>query len=778
MGSWSDALGTFLFKYPLRAFARGDLVTAPILPAALLLAAGALIVGVVLFRHIRLKTLRIHERLILIGLRTLIVLVLFTCLFRPGLVIASAVPQRNVLAVLYDDSRSMRIRDVEHVDHASSSKNQDATPRLEAMQSVIGDSTTLMESLQSKFAIRRFRFAGAAAPVHSSTEVQARGTRSDITQALNDVREDLSGLPLAGVVLVSDGADNASGSLEDALLALRARRVPVYTIGIGRERFDRDLAIERVQAPSRTLAGAASLVEVDLRMRGTGKEAATVTIEADGKLVATQSVPPPARGDLATLQLRVPSLEPGVHRLAIRANPLPNETVTENNEWQTSITVRSGPDRILYVEGEPRPEFVFLRRAVAGDSSLEIVGLMRSAERKYLRLGVRDSMELVDGFPSTREELFRYRAIILGSIEASFFTPDQLRMLGDFVSVRGGGLLALGGRAALSEGAYSGTPLADILPLTLVRSEENVEGPAAVVKIKPTRAGENHPALQLGSSLPSSLKKWDSLPALTTVNKLGTLRAGATLLLAGQSEDGRGDVPILSYQRYGRGLSAVLGVQDTWLWRMDTSVPVGDEAHETFWRQMARWLADDAPSPFEVIASPARVAPGEPVQLRAQVNTPLYADVNDAVVTATLTNPNGQTQTIPLEWSLRDDGSYWAQFTPADTGRYAIEALARRPGGGSDSVQFTHGNILVDERGADVAHAELRTALLQRIAEETGGKYYTLASVSQLADDAVYTDAGVTVREAKDLWDMPAVFLTLALLLGLEWGYRRWKGLA
>lgn len=262
------------------------------------------------------------------------------------------------------------------------------------------------------------------------------------------------------------------------------------------------------------------------------------------------------------------------------------------------------------------------------------------------------------------------------------------------------------------------------------------------------------------------------------VNKLGTLRAGATMLLAGRSEDGRVDVPVLSFQHYGRGMSAVLGVQDTWLWRMDTSMPVDDQTHQTFWRQMVRWLADDVPSPFEIVATPARVAPGEPIQLRAQVNTPLYADVNDASVTATLTDPNGQTQTVPLEWSLRDDGSYTAQFVPADTGRYSIEAVARRSGVASDSVQLARSDILVDERGADVAHAELRTALLQRIAEETGGKYYTPSNASQLADDAVFTDAGVTVREAKDLWDMPAVLILLALLLGAEWGYRRWRGLA
>jgi hypothetical protein len=348
-------------------------------------------------------------------------------------------------------------------------------------------------------------------------------------------------------------------------------------------------------------------------------------------------------------------------------------------------------------------------------------------------------------------------------------------MLADFVSVRGGGLMVLGGRASLSEGGYAGTPLADVLPLTISAGSINLDGPATPVRVRPTRAGDVHAALQLGATLAASRARWDSLPPLTTVNRLGALRAGATLLLAGTADGGRSDVPILAWQRYGRGMSAVFGVQDSWLWKMDTGIPVDDVTHQTLWRQLVRWLVDDAPAPFEIMASPSRVAPGEPVSLRARVSTPFFADVNDATVAVTITSPTGATTTVPLEWTLRDDGTYAARFTPTDTGRYVLDATSAR---GRDTVQRATSSLLVDERGADVAQAELRTALLRRIADETGGRYYPLADAGQLAEDAVFTDAGVTVREAKDLWDMPAVFLLVALLLGAEWGYRRWRGLA
>ena len=787
MGTWLDPIGTWLFKYSPRAFARGEFVTAPVIPALWL--AGVAVLGLVIVAaaHARLRTLPARDRVVLGTLRAAVIALVLACLFRPGLVIAAAVPQRNVLAVLIDDSRSMRIADATDTPGAGTVSRRDTVTdtvadtsattsgsRIAAAQQVFADSSALMRRLASRFAVRTFRVAAGATPARSVAEARATGTRSDLAQSLADVREDLEGMPLAGVVLVSDGADNGTTSMDDALLALRARRVPVYTVGVGQERFERDIAVERVQAPRRMLSGAAGVVEVDVRVRGAADTRVPLTLEADGRVVATEMVQRPSRGDQTTVRVRIPPLPAGIHRLAVRVKPLPNETVTQNNEWQTSLEVRSGPDRVLYVEGEPRPEFAFLRRAVNDDSAVVVVGLMRSADKKYLRLGVRDSLELLNGFPATRDELFAYRAIILGSIEAAFFSGEQLRMLADFVSVRGGGLLVLGGRASLSEGGFAGTPLADVLPLTLSRGDINQDGPATPVQVRPTRAGETHPALQLRESLNATRARWDSLPALTLVNQLGTLRTGATLLLAGRTENGKSDVPVLAWQRYGRGMSAVFSAQDSWLWRMDTSIPVEDRTHQTFWRQMVRWLVDEAPQPFEVTPSPARVAPGEPVVLRAQVATAQFEDVNDADVSVTITGPTGTSEQLALEWSLRDDGSYAAKFTPRDTGRYTVDAVARR----GDSTQTITTTVLVDERGADVAQAELRATLLRRIADETGGRYYPLAQSAALADDAVYTNAGVTVREAKDLWDMPVVFILLTAMLAAEWGYRRWRGLS
>jgi uncharacterized membrane protein len=758
-----DTILSLLFKYPSRVWEQGELTFAPVLPWVLLIILGAVGVVGIVFAYRRVTAVPVRTRWMLATVRAVALLLVMLALLRPQLVVSSAVPQRNVLAVLLDDSRSMRLTDL-----------GDST-RLATVQQTFGDSSEIAAALGEQFVLRYFRFAADARPTSNASALTGSGTRTDLATALDDAREELAGVPVAGMLVVSDGADNGGTDLGSALLALKARRIPVFTVGVGLSRFPRDIAIERVGAPSTILEGATVLIDVTLRLRGVAGETTTLTVESDGRVVATEPLELPAEGDIVRARLRVPALEPGTHRLSVRAKVLERETVTENNEYHTVVQVRAGPERILYVEGEPRPEFSFMRRAVAPDSALQLVGLLRSAEQKFLRLGVRDSLELIGGFPVTREELFQYRAIVLGSIEASFFRGDQLRMLADYVSVRGGSVLALGGRSALGEGGFAGTPLSEVLPVTLLSVDRDPDAPATFVTVRPTAAGREHAALQLAPTPAAAAAKWDSLPPLTSVNRLGPLRAGATVLLTGRDVNGGTDVNLLAFQRYGRGMGAVFGVQDTWLWQMDASITLEDETHETLWRQTLRWLVDGVPDAVEIVANPTRVGPGEPVTLQARVADSAFRSLNDASVSALVTTPSGRLTEVPLEWTLREDGSYTGQFVAEEAGAYSVVAESRR---GRDTTRSRASALLADDQGADVEQAELRPSLLQRVSDETGGRYYPLADAERVVKDASITQSGVTTREARDLWDMPIILLIFLTLLATEWILRRREGLA
>ncbi len=753
---------TFLFKYSPRAYAQGEIVLQPALPliALVVIALGAL--AIVIWATSRLRVLHERDRWVLGAVRLMVFALVIGCLVRPMLVVSTAVPQRNVLAVMLDDSRSMRIRD-----------GAGNATRLAAVQRVFADSAALVRRLGERFSLRFFRFGPDASPTDGAARLTAAASRTDLARSLEAARQELTDLPVAGLVVVTDGADNAAGDLAAPLLGLRARNVPVYTVGVGSERFERDIAVDRVALPLSALEGGGAVAEATLSIRGLAGRDVTVTAEADGRIVATEQLRLGDERDAMQVALQIPPLPPGLHSIAVKVTALEGETITENNEARSVLRVRPGREKVLYFEGEPRPELAFLRRAIAGDTALQLVSLVRSAEQKYFRIGVDDSLDLRDGFPSRRDDLFRYRAIVLGSVEAAYFSTDQLRMLAEFVDRRGGGLIVLGGRSALAEGGFSGTPLAEVLPLMLDRVDGEPE--AIEVMARPTPAGLAQPSLQLAGSRQASAARWDSMAPVSTVNRLGSLKPGATMLLAARPVAGGADRPLLAYQRYGRGMSAVLGTQDTWRWQMDPRTPNDDATHATLWRQLLRWSLDAVPERVDVALLPERVGPGEPVTVRARVSDAEFLDVNDAMVTARVTPPIGEPFDLSLDRTHRADGTYSASFTAPDAGAYRIETTARR---GTDTTRAPDISLLADTLGADVERAELRTSLLQRIADETGGKYYTIDNASRLSDDVMLTRSGITARDARDLWDMPAVLLGLLLLLGGEWGYRRWRGLA
>jgi uncharacterized membrane protein len=389
-------------------------------------------------------------------------------------------------------------------------------------------------------------------------------------------------------------------------------------------------------------------------------------------------------------------------------------------------------------------------------------------------MSVDDSSELATGFPKTREELFTYRAVILGSVEASFFTVDQLRMLADFVGVRGGGLLVLGGRRALAEGGYAGTPLSDALPVELGPPVPVDSGGATFITVTPTSAGVLHPATQLAPNDSATAALWLQMPKLTTVNTVGRPKPGAAVLLEGHVEGERKAHATLTFQRYGRGKAIVFVTQDSWHWQMDQLVPVEDQRHETFWRQLLRWQVSDVPSRVDVMAT-GEGAINEGIPLRVVVSDSAYVRTNGASVSAEVIAPGGEVTKMPFDWATDRDGEYTALMVPGANGVHTVNVTAVV---GRDTVRSTSGYVRVADPTAEFFGAEMRPSVLSQFAEETGGKFYRPAEASRLAQDIVYTTSGATEVQRLDLWDMPINFALILGLLGAEWLSRRRRGLA
>ena len=756
-----ESLFEFLFKYRPIVFGEGDLAFRPT-TATYFAVVAVLAVGVVSFRtylQVRANS-RPVDRAVLIGIRLTILAVLLLCLFRPVLVLSQVVAQQNFLGVLIDDSRSMQI-----ADRDGETRADFVTQQFDAAEG------PLLAALADRFALRLFSFSSSTDRIEAVADVTYDGTQTHLGQALTRAHEELAGVPLSGLVVVSDGADNADDPLADALLPLQAAAVPVFTVGLGREEYSRDIQLSRVDTPRSVLKGASLVVDVVVAQTGYRGENVTLQVEDEGRIVADEEVTLPADGEPTTVRVRFTASDAGPRLFSFRIAPQPDEMVTQNNVRNALIVVEDKREKILYFEGEPRWEVKFLRRAVADDENLQLAVLQRTAENKYMRMGVEDAEDLLE-FPRTREELFSYRALILGGIEANHFTPDQLRMIADFVSERGGGLLMLGSQRSYAEGGYAGTPVADVLPVVLDESAVDGESSFFVeTEVRPTRAGATHPATQIADTEEASGARWAELPPITLVNAIGEVKPGATELLTSADES----LVVLAFQRYGAGKSLAFPVQDSWMWQMHADIPVDDQTHEILWRRLLRWMVDGVPDQVVAEVPKDRVELDETVSLDAEVDDANYEEINTSQVSAWITEPDEELIEVPMDWTADRDGEYASNFTPSKEGLYEVRVEATNDDEllGSDTAYFR-----VAPSDSEYYDSTMRAPLLERIADETGGRFYTSDTVDSLVDDIQTVGGGVTVVEERDLWDMPVLLLLFFVLVLGEWGYRRSRGLA
>jgi uncharacterized membrane protein len=760
-----DSLFQPLFEYRPVVFSQGELRFAAWSGSyvALLLAIAAGIVAVVTYRTAGAR-LRTRDRLILAGLRVALITLIAVCLFRPVLVVKAAVEQQNFVAVLLDDSRSMQIADL------------DGAPRSSVVKQEFGAADRgMLKTLSDRFMVRSFRFSTAASRVDVEDELTFSGGQTRLGVALDGARQELAGLPLAGLVVISDGADTAEDALGKSLLALKSQGVPVFTVGVGRETLARDIQIGRVSTPRFALKGTTLMIDVLITQTGFAGQTVTLDVEDDGRIVGSQQVKLPDDGSAATARVRFSVADAGARMFRFRVAPQEGELITENNAREAMIDVRDRREKILYFQGEPRYDVGFILRAVAQDENLQVVLLQRTADNKFYRRNIDGPDELTAGFPKTREELFAYRAVILGSIEAGAFTGDQLQMLAEFVDRRGGGLMMLGGARSFAEGGYAGTAVGDVLPLALDPGARSPQ--LARLTVKPTRAGAGHGVTQIAETEAKSGERWDFLatlePKVTTLNAASPSKPGATVLLNGVDE-ARGERPVLAFQRYGRGKAFAFTLQDSWLWQMHAAIGVEDMTHEYLWRQLLRALVDGVPDVVEPQLT-ERVEPGEAISLRADIVDKGFVELNDATVVAHVTRPDGSVVDVPMQWNGERSGEYVGTVPTIGEGSYEARIEASR---GGEALGSTMAHVRAAPGDAEFFDATMHATTLRRIAEETGGRFYTVDAMQGLAEDLRYTGRGVTTVEERDLWHLPIVFLLLVGLMCAEWGYRRAVGLS
>lgn len=709
---------------------------------------------------------------LLVGLRSAVLMLLLLLLMRPVITTFEVNPQETYLAVLVDDSASMQIADV---------------PGFESRQQAVADALYgeggIVAGLADRYQVRTFAFNQSLRRISDAEDLTAQGNDSGLEQAMRQVAEQLGGLPLSAVVMISDGADNAE---TDPLLSARefaARQIPVFTVGVGQEQIPRDVGISSVSASQTLLDNSVFDVQVDLNHQGYAGQAVTLRV-MDGETEVASRLVTLASDGTRRIELEVSPerKEPILYEL--RVDELAGEIVLQNNRYQFLVDNSERPPlNVLYVDGHPRNEFKFIRRAVESDTSLRLASYLRTGPGRFYRQGINSPLELSGGFPTRAEDLYQYEAVILGDIGRDFFTDEQLLMLQDFVAERGGGLLVAG----MLDDAFVDSVVADILPLTMTRSEalpaylqggirRGTHATGELFAPRLTAAGEFSELLRLDSDDAVNRRLWSELPVLQGIYATGRAKPGATVLLEHPSLQYQNQaLPLLATQRYGSGRSMSVNTASTWRWQM--LMPAEDESHERLWRQMLRWLAQGAMERVSVNFDKPFYNAGDVVNVSVKVLDAAYEPDNNASLWIQRTDPLGNAVDVAMEWDINQDGTYVSRFEASDEGVYRLLVdVASAAGTGLETEKPAV--FVVTPSLREFNNAGRDAGMLSRIADSGGGQYYDLSASGQLINDIDHVPGAYSREVQEDLWDRPWLLLLLITLMCMDWMARRFRGLS
>jgi len=712
------------------------------------------------------RRLKVAPAAALLALRTLATLCALIVLLKPAVRVRQVRRPPGRIAVLVDASQSMTVRD-----------GEDGRSRWQRAQAALLAARPQIARWRRDHALDWFTFSSALEPAGEIPPGAPAGATTLIADAL-EAASARGGDDLGGVLLVSDGADHgrlaARPQKEAARLAARLA-VPVHALWTGKREL-RDVWIAALRHDDLAFVRTVFTIEAEVRAAGYGAGEAVVELERDGKVLSRKSVPLSPSGKTVSFEVSPDRVGDAYYAVVVR--PRPDEAILENNRRGFVVRVVRDRIRALHVCGRPSWDERFLRRLLKRDPNIDLISfyiLRTVGDLQFVNPG---ELSLIP-FPTDElfeQELGGFDLVILQNFaHAPYGLARHLPRIRDWVE-RGGGLAVVGGELAFGVGGWTGTPVADVLPLQIPGpGDRRVPGE---FRARLREGAEGHPVVRLAASTAATRRAWERLPMLDGANLLGPPIDGGTVLVEHPTE--RGDdgqpAPVLAVREVGAGRTLVLGTDSAWRWSFLDAGAGGDgRAYDTFWRAAMHWLIRD-PDLEQVGLSLPRdtFAPGEAVVMRVLVRDRDFRPAPNVDVTLEVARLDGA-GVVPAP-ALRSDSAGEARVELPSPGPGAFRVTARASIAGRLS-QDTR-TLMVEPSALELERPQARDDLLRALAGATGGRF--LHAGESLADLSFRRSRRVRVESQRDieiLDGLPMLLLALGAL-GAEWALRRRLGLS
>lgn len=682
-------------------------------------------------------------------LRLTIVVLLAAIFNQPEWVEEFRPAQKPAVLILVDDSPSMETQDAT-VEMAS----EMLTTRSEAVAALADQDAWSSLSERMDVTIERFGQGGD-------------GTRSDLFTPLKQATEKFNSL--IGVVLMSDGDWNEGQPPVQAATHLRMKEIPVFTVPVGSPERLPDVELLSLGAPTFGVAGKSVRIPFTIESALPREFNTTVSLKTSNGDEVTRDVRIAPMGRTSDALLWNPQ-STGDFTLTLTVPPHADDRLPDNNTLTAPIAIRDEKLRVLVVESFPRWEYRYLRNALSRDPGVEVSCLLFHPGLSKVGGGSRD---YIKQFPAGLDELSEFDVVFLGDVgvEVGQLSVENCRLLKGLVEHQASGLVFMPGfrgkQVSLAE-----TELDDLYPVIMDELQPDGWGSRTPGHFELTEMGRRSLLTRLADTREDNFSVWEDLPGFQWYAAVVRAKTGSETLAVHQDITNRhGRIPLLVTRTYGAGKVLFMGTDGAWRWREG----VEDKYHYRFWGQVVRWMAYQRNmakgKSMRLYYAPDQPQVRQSLVLHANVMEASGEPLSNGDVSARITMPSGQTETVRFT-SVGDEwGVFDGRFTAEEPGKHQVRLFCKQTNATLDTSFFVQGDA------AETSGRPARPEVMEEIARVTHGKVLAPDQLDQLIQSlASLPEPAPSVRRVQ-LWSHPATAGAILLLLSVFWIGRKSVGL-
>jgi uncharacterized membrane protein len=739
------------------------------LPALALVA--LLLAGLTIWTYLGVGGATFRRVSLVLGLRLLALILAVLTVLRPSLAFQDELDTPSFLLLAVDGSESMTIQD-----------EYGGQSRWSALQRTLRDGQGALHRLREDHHVQvmLFRFAGDVREFDPDSAGQADGRRSDYAELLRWLYERYrTERFLRGLVVLGDGAHNGAGDNPLALAPQwRNLPCPIYTVGFGKTTTSEkqlDIAVNSITVePAQVRVKGEMTVRASIDAPGFENANVNLRLLLDDKVVASKpEVLRLTTGNQVQIKCNAPGT-PCEVKVTLRVDPLPNETITSNNEMTTYVNVSQEGLSVLLVDKERFPEPQSIARVLRNEPRIRLYDVT-------FRGGTPVAAGQMDLFQFDKQH---YDVIILGDVSTARLksgNPEALKIIKQLVQDKGVGLMMMGGTDSFGGSDWQGTEIAELLPVEL----SNEPPMDREVRLAPLEPGLKY-LLRLGDDDKSSRAKWKELRPLSGMNRLGRVRQGAEVYataVAGPQDDPRSGEPLLVGRDFNKGRVLAFAGDTTYRW---ITPQVGPQPHANFWKRVVLWLAHQEQMEGSVWIKPdtRRLPAGGKLPFLVGLRGKAGED-RPGEFTVKVIDPNKNEMAVPVIHDKNEDkGTFWKTET---AGEYRIEVNGKGKDADGNEIRGTaSARFIVYEDDAEMKQRAANHDFLKALATAGGGEFLTpdalagyLAQLQSqpLAHSRPKANLWPDWRRSQTSGFLAGFFLLFVAVLSLEWFLRRRWGL-